>query len=145
MAYPLTTREAQTARKTAASRFDLIARRLKDTTEATRLASTAGPVTADTVLAYLDTLRGFYSEMQDVAAIPGIGADFPDIATEAAAVMNATLGTIQWIATNFPQEGGYLAAQQVNVTTGVVTWRSLSSAALAPLRTQMQALEATIA
>lgn len=145
MAYPLTTREAQAARATAADRFDKIVRRLYDTTQATRLASAAGAVTADAVLSYLDTLRAFYGEMQAIAAIPGVSDDFPDIAAEAGAVMAATLAAIQWIATHFPKESGYLAAQTVNLTTGAVTWRSLSSASLAPLRTVMEALEATVA
>ena len=137
MAYPATIENAK-------RRFDAVAANLKRTTAVNRVASEAGPVTTAAILAYLDTLRGFYNEMQEIAAVPGIGAAFPNVATEAGAVMSTTLATIQWIAVNFPKEGGYLAAQEVNEITGEVTWRTLSSAALAPLRTAMTALEATI-
>jgi hypothetical protein len=137
MAYPATI-------ETAKRRFDSVAAQLKRTTEVNRLASEAGPVTANAILGYLDTLRGYYAEMQEIAAVPGIGAAYPNIATEAAAVMSTTLATIQWIAVNFPKENGYLAAQTVDLTTGEVTWRSLSTAALANLRVEIASLEATV-
>lgn len=137
MAYPATI-------ETAKRRFDRIATNLQRTTKAARLQTEAGPTSAVAVLSYLDTLRGYYEEMQSIAAVPGIGAAHPEIAAEAGAVMSTTLATIQWIAANFPKQNGYLAAQEVNLTTGEVTWRVLSSAALADLRTEMLALEATI-
>jgi hypothetical protein len=122
----------------------LIAEALKAITAATRLKSAAQPLEAVEILAFLDTLRSFYGEMQAIAAIPNIATDYPDIAAEAAGVMSATQTLLQWIAVNFPKSNGYLLAQQVDTVTGEVTWRQLSTADLASFRTECAALEATI-
>lgn len=137
MAYPATIENAKV-------RFDSIAAHLKSTTVSNRLASAAGPVSANGIKSYMEYLRSEYAAMQEVAAIPGIGAAYPNIADDAGAVMTETLETIQWIAANFPKNGGKLSYETVDLTTGVITVDTFSTAALAGLRTQMSALEATI-
>lgn len=138
MAYPATVENAK-------REFDRICANLKAITVFNREASASGPVSAASILSYLTTLRDYHAQMQVVAAVPGIGAAYPDIAGEASAVIAETLETIQWIAANFPKNGGgKLSYQTVNLTTGEITIDVFTSAALAGLRTQMSALEATI-
>lgn len=124
--------------------FDRICTNIKTTTVASRLGSTAGPVSASGVISYLEYLRAERDRMVAIAAIPGIADAYPDVAAEAGTVMSTTLATIQWIAANLPKSGGKLAVHSVNETTGAITWDSFSSASLAGLRTQQAALEATI-
>lgn len=137
MAYPATIENAKV-------RFDQTCANFKATTASNRVASEAGPVSANGIKSYMEYLRAEYAVMQEIAAIPGIGAAYPDIADDAGAVMSETLDTIQWIAANFPKNGGKLSYETVDLTTGVITVDTFSTAALAGLRTQMSALEATI-
>lgn len=124
--------------------FDQICANIKATTASNREASASGPVSAVGIKGYLDYLRGEYGQLQAIAAIPNIGTAYPNIAADAAAVIAETLETIQWIAANLPKSGGYLALEQVNETTGVITARTFTTNDLSGLRTQMSALEATI-
>lgn len=138
MAYPTTIENAK-------RRFDGVCANLKATTASNRVASEAGPVSANGIKSYMEYLRAEYAVMQEIAAIPGIGAAYPDIAADAGAVMSETLDTIQWIAANFPKNGGgKLSYETVNLTTGEITPDVFTTAALADLRAQMTALEATI-
>lgn len=87
MAYPATIENAKV-------RFDQTCANLKATTANNRQASEAGPVSANGIKSYWQYLLGEYAAMQAIAAIPGIGAAYPDIAADAGAVMAETLDTI---------------------------------------------------
>lgn len=131
------------ARSTAAT--------IKQRATALRSLSTAGPVNSTGILTYLVNLVSDRATLARYAAVSGIGpyaqAQVSDntlnVATEFAAMTSACDGVISWIAMNFPKDAsGFLLAQQFSANQ--IIDRQFATATLAPLRTQLDTLIATI-
>lgn len=115
-----------------------------------RLASEDASATE--VIELFKQLRSYRSALSDAAAAPGIvayaqdqlGDGALDVATEFNAMLAAVDAVTGWVQANFPRDGsGYLLAQTWGVDRPAD--RMFSPAQTAGLRTQLDALAATVA
>lgn len=137
MAFPATI-------ETGYNQFVGIAARVKADALLNNSTMAAGDVSAAAILSYMDELRASYLAMSDIAGISGIGAAYPELASDATAVMDAIAATITGIVALIPKDGnGYLLVNHVD-GQGNRSWRQVTPAQSAGIRTLITALIATI-
>lgn len=125
---------------------------LKDFAARQRDRMAAGSVPSTTILDDLFVrLRQAKTQLQSAASVPGLAeyaraqksSDTLDVVTEFQAVVAAIDAVTAWITANFPKDAnGFLLARTLG-ESGPVD-RQFTSAATATLRTQLDALIATI-
>ena len=117
-----------------------------------RALSVAGTLAASNVLDFATRLADARFEMQKSAAVPGIGeyarSQINDpainIAAEFTAMVNAIDACIAWVVANFPKDaGGFLLAKTIGADGRTID-RVFTAGSTATLRTQLDALIATI-
>lgn len=118
-----------------------------------RNASAAGPVSGKNVVDFATLLADAVVMLDRAAAVPGIaqyardqiGDQVLDVVAEFTAMRAVIIATRDWIMANFPKDGsGYLLLMSFTAD-GRYTFRTLTTAQTAGLRTQLDALIATIA
>lgn len=126
-----------------------LAQRLRDRSE-------AGPVSAETILDYLDSLVRDKAYFENVALTPGIGAYAADqydgysIGADFTAFIAEIEACITWIVTALPtsdpdgQGNTWLLVERRDALTGAKTIRTFSSAQTAGLRTVLDSLAAMV-
>ncbi len=152
MAFPSTV-SSTVALEEALKQLTSYAGLVKQRTQGLLNASNAGPVDGAEIVNYLRDLVVAKTRLAARASTPGIAAYAQsqyndanlDIVAEYNTMFSAINNTIDWIRTNFPKDAsGYLLYEQIN-TDGSVLYRSFSPAQLSTFRTQLTALQATIA
>jgi len=117
-----------------------------------RADSAAGDVAADRVTRFVAMLSDSLDNLALAVAVPGLLAYAQEqlndptfqVVTEYTAARNEMTACRDWIVSNFPADGsGYLLYHQFGVG-GRINVRMFSPAALAGLRTQLDALLATL-
>lgn len=111
----------------------------------------AGNVGVDYILDIVDRLVKAVVVLNSVAAIPGIGAYAQaqindqnlNLATEFAAMVSAAETARNWIVTNMPSDGTYILAAML-AANGTLTYRQFTPAQTSTLRSNLNALIATI-
>jgi len=124
---------------------------VKSRAQALRNASAVGNISTWQILDLTTLLADAKVRFQQAAAVSGLGAyaqaQIGNPALDVAAEFNAMLAqidaTVLWVQTNLPNDGTYLLAVTLG-TDGRYAWRTFSSATTADLRTQLDALIATI-
>lgn len=124
---------------------------VKSRAQALRNQAAAGPVSAMQMLDLTTVLADAKVQFQSAAAVSGlaeyaqqqVGNPALDVVAEFNAMMAQIDATILWIRTNLPNDGTYLLALTLG-TDGRYSWRTFAPAATAGLRTQLDALIATI-
>ena len=138
-------------RDEAYSRFLGLAVRIRNeaTTASTTMAGSA--VSASYALSLLDALRNARTEMQTIAAIPGMAEHATRVSgvADIAADFNAIAAKVDevgtWLVTNFPKDlDGYLLREQF-AAGGARSERTFAPAATAALRTLLDELAALVA
>lgn len=128
------------------------ASQIKQSATTLRDSSAAGSVASRAILNFVNLLRDKRVEMAAFAAVPGLAAyaqeqvDDPtlDIAAEYTAMVAAVDATITWVVDNFPKDAnGWLLARTLTAQ-GQLQDRMFTTVALANLRTELDALIATI-
>lgn len=117
-----------------------------------RDTSAANSVSANFIVSFLSQLAGQREQMAALVATPGLAAyaqaqyNNPslDIAAEYAATVAQIDATRTWIVNNFPKDGSGNLLERKFDANGRTVFNAFSSASLAPLRTQLDALIATI-
>jgi hypothetical protein len=111
----------------------------------------AGPVSSQVIINNLSFFATLNTQLTAYAAVPGLAAyaqqqvNNPslDVAGAFTTMQAALVATGNWIVTNFPTDSsGFLQATQFS--NGQVQWANFTSAQLAGLVTQLNALSATI-
>lgn len=129
-----------------------IASKIKSQCVALKASSLAGDIGAYTVLNFLRNMADSRARLAILAAVPGLAAyaqaqlndNTLNVATEFAGMVNAVDGLRTWIITNFPKDGnGYLLRDQLDAE-GRMVERMFSTVAMAGLRTQLDAVTASI-
>lgn len=127
------------------------ARTLKQRATDLKAASLAGPVSGNAIVEFYLALVAAKAVFNATAAVPGIAQyardqfdnQALDVIAEFTAMTNQTTACGTWISNNFPKGAqGYLLKDQLNASG--VSVRSFSTADLAGLRTELDALIATI-
>lgn len=150
MAWPT----SATSRADALAQVDRTAADIKAKRASLRVAAAAGPITAYAITNdLLPRLRAAKVVFASAAAVPGIaayvaaerGVTEQQVGNDFAAMTAALNGTLSWIEDNMPKSEGFLLIEQITTNdSGVITPRTFDSAATAGLRTQLQAIEASI-
>jgi len=128
-----------------------IAASIKDNATSLSSQSAAGNVGSSQVLRMSVFLRDARVRLMTIKDTPGIGAYVQaqladqniNIAADFDAMVLAMDNVIAWIVTNFPQSGGFLAAQTI-AANGSISDRQFTPAQTANLRPLLDALSATI-
>lgn len=128
-----------------------LAASVKGRAQALRTASAAGPVTAQQVLDLTVLLAEARARFVTASQVPGLAAYAQDqvgnpslnVVAEFNAMMVQIDATVSWVRTNLPNDGTYLLAVTLGAD-GRYAWRTFQSAVTAGLRTQLDALIATI-
>lgn len=128
-----------------------IAASIKNQAQGVRNASVAGPIGSSQILRMSVFLAEMRAQLELVRLTPGLGAYVQEqlnnpainIATEFTNMLTTVDNTIAWIVANFPQSGGFLAAQTI-VASGMIADRQFSTASLVNFRTVLDTLIATI-
>lgn len=149
MAYPASTELLSQA----LNQLDGIMLMVKSLSTSLRTKSAAGAIPASDVTDYLSRVADFRDRLAVLAQTPGLGAyaqaqkSLPslDVAAEYAATVTQIDATRSWIITNFPKDASNNLSIVKFDANGRTVTNTFSSAALAGLRTQLAALEATIA
>ena len=135
------------------ARVRSLAHTIKTSSQQLRDASAAGSIIARRIVNHCDSLAQINDQLNTLKAVPGIG-DYAkeqfndaniDIAAEFTAMQNALASTVSWIATNMPKEtvtNRWLSVEEL--VDGKRVDRTLTTAQTAGLRTQLDALIATI-
>jgi hypothetical protein len=125
---------------------------VKANTTNLRNDSAAGSVAADRITRYVAMLSDSLDNLAEAVSVPGLLTYAQEqlndpafqVVTEYTAARNEMTACRDWIVANFPVDGsGYLLYHQFGVG-GRITVRQLPSAQLAALRTQLDALLATL-
>jgi len=125
---------------------------VKDNAMKLRDDSASGDVAADRVTRFVAMLSDSLDNLATAVGVPGLLAYAQEqlndpafqVVTEYTAARNEMTACRDWIVANFPADGsGYLLYHQFGVG-GRITVRQLPSASLAGLRTQLDALLATL-
>lgn len=127
--------------------------RIKSASQQLRNASAAGPVGANNIITYLGDLADQRDRLAALVSAPGLAAYAQaqyadgglDIAAEYNATFAATTQVRDWIIANFPKDGSGNLLEKKLDANGRVALNTFSSGALTDLRTQLDALIATIA
>lgn len=148
MAFPATAPELATAYAQIKNRVGFI----KQRTQALRAAALS-TLSAQAIITYVQEMATMRAMLDTLTATPGL-AEYAraaeansglDIVAEYNAVIAQLAATTAWIAANFPEDGtGYKLAFTL-AGDGTLVWRTFTPAALAGLRTVLDALTATIA
>lgn len=149
MAYPASTELLSKA----LDQIDGIMLMVKSMSATLRTSSAAGTIPASNVTEYMARVADFRDRLAVLTQTPGLGdyaraqKNLPGL--DAVAEFTATLAQIDatrtWITTNFPKDSnGNLLIVKFDANGRTVT-NTFSTSALAGLRTQLSALEATIA
>lgn len=125
---------------------------IKSSAQQLRNASASGPVGANNVITYVGDLADMLDQIAALSAVAGMAAYAQaqttngslNIVTEYNAARTAAIGTRDWIIANFPKDGSGNLAEKKFDANGRVTLNTFSTAVLAGLRTQLDALIATI-
>jgi hypothetical protein len=128
-----------------------IAAELKRLCQDTKAATAAGPVSANVIRQLYDRLLSAKARFAIIAAIPGIGAyaqqqegdPLYDVAAKFTAMTTEINDTINWIIGAIPTGTGGLVLLETWTTSGVSV-RTFTTAQTAGLRTELDALIATI-
>jgi hypothetical protein len=149
MAYPASTGLLSKA----LDQLDGIMLMIKSLSTGLRTKSAAGTIPASDITDYMTRVADFRDRMAVLAVTPGLGAyaqaqkSLPGL--DVTAEYNATLAQIDatrsWIITNFPKDGSNNLSIVKFDAAGRTVTNTFTTAALAGLRTQLAALEATIA
>lgn len=140
-------------RATKPNAYDLAksyAAELKRLCQDTKAATLAGPISANVIRQLFDKLLSVDDAFDTVAAIPGLAAYAKaqegdvnyDVAAAFTAMTDAIDNVISWIITTIPTSGGFVLLEEWTVDG--VDVRTFSTAQTANLRTQLDALIATI-
>lgn len=126
---------------------------VKTMSQTLRTSSAAGAIPASDVTGYMGRIADFRDRLQVLAATTGL-ADYAraqknlpglDVVAEYTATVAQIDATRTWIVTNFPKDAqGNLLMTKFDAN-GRTTTNTFSSATLAALRTQLDALITTIA
>ena len=143
MAFRATKPTAYTTAKSTAAQAKQLAQQSRD-------AMAAGTVSGNVIRQLLDRLLIAKTTFQSVAAVPGIAAYAQaqegdgayDVAAEFTAMTDAIDDVGAWILANVPTSGGYVQMEQWSASG--VSVRQFTTAQTAGLRTQLDALIATI-
>lgn len=127
-----------------------IAARVKSKVESVSRLSAQGPMSAKSILNMHEDLCSARDYFNRLRQVPGIAAyaqallNEPtiDLAAEFTDMLAQIESTIAWTVTNFPVSSGWLQVMQWNGDR--FEWRTLSTAALAAYRSQLDAVAATI-
>lgn len=148
MAFPATV----TTQSKAYTESQAQAASLKTYLQSANAQMAAGPVSCNLVVEIYLALVAAKAKFDATAAVPGIAPyakdqhnnQALDIVAEFTTMTNAVTACGTWINNNFPKDGaGYLLKDKLDASG--VSVRTLSSAQTAGLRTQVDALIATIA
>jgi hypothetical protein len=131
-----------------------LAGQIKQSSIDVRDASAAGPLGLQVVQQYVDNLATSKEQLDRWTAVPNllqyvrdqINSPTYDLVADYNAMKTQITATTSWIATNFPNDGSankYLLYVSLG-PTGHPIYRTLTTAQLAGLRTQLDALIATI-
>lgn len=146
MAYPTDTLDR------VLDRLDERVARVKINASAVRTESLAGPVGSTRILGLYTLLRSDHTEITALSQTPGLATYVQqqknnptmDVVAEFTTMLNTLTTVVNWIAANFPKDAnGFLLAQTLGADRPVD--RTFTTAELAGLRTQLDALIATIA
>lgn len=130
-----------------------LARNVKNHANEIRTASAAGPIAARRIVTMADSFAQINAQFNTLKAAQGLGAYAKsqyddaafDIVAEFNAMQTALAGVIAWVVANIPKDSAsnrWLAVEEL--VNGIRTDRTFTSAATAPLRTQLDALIAAI-
>lgn len=128
------------------------AKRIKTAAQDLRDSSAAGSISSRTVINFATSLADVTDQFAATRLLTGIaqyardqiGDQGIDVVAEFTAMETAAIETRDWITANFPQDGsGYLLMVQFDVN-GRQSIRTLAAAQTAGLRTELDALIATI-
>jgi hypothetical protein len=149
MAYPASTELLSKA----LDQLDGIMLMVKSLSATLRAKSAAGAIPVSDVTDYMGRVADFRDRLAVLSATPGL-ADYAraqkalpglDVVAEYTATVAQIDATRTWIATNFPKDAqGNLLTVKFDANGRTVT-NTFTTSALAQLRTQLAALEATIA
>jgi hypothetical protein len=127
---------------------------VKTTSTNIRAQSLAGGTPYSSILNYMTALRGYKAQMASLYNITGLSAYAQEqlgngfssinVVTEYNTMIATLDSTVQWIAANLNKDGSNYALAVQIAADGVLTERTYGSGALAGLRTQIDALLATI-
>lgn len=124
---------------------------LKSLSTNTAAAMAAGPTSATIVLTTLSSLLGVKARLDAIAALPGMGPFAveqlgQDVTFDFTAMSNAVDAVVAWIIANLPRAGGtgYLLVETMDAAGNRVP-RMFTVAEMAPLKTRLDTLAATIA
>lgn len=126
--------------------FKAQASRLKSHLMTFRSELAAGPIASDKLIDFYKTLGRDRARLIAFSGTVGITQHAKDaennqsydIVAEISSIVDDLDSTIAWIDTTIPQSGGYVLSEQL--LGGVVTPRSFSASATAPLRTLLQTI-----
>lgn len=117
----------------------------------TKAAALAGPISANVIRQLLDKLISAKAKFAEITAIPGIAAyaeaqegdSAYDVSAEFTAMTSEVDGILNWVIANIPTGTGGFVLTETWSTSGVSV-RTFSTAQTAGLRTELDALIATI-
>ena len=130
-----------------------LARTLKGQAQILRDTSAAGNIGFTLIERFFEFIVAANARFEQLKAVPGIAQyakdqvdnQLIDIVAEFNAMQTAIVDVITWVTTNIPKDGsGYLLVRQIDVGNNIVD-RQFTPAQSAGLRTQLDALLATIA
>lgn len=124
---------------------------LKALSTTTAAAMAAGPTSATIVLTTLSSLLGVKARLDAIAALPGMGPFAveqlgQEVTLDFQSMANAVDAVVTWIIANLPRAGGtgYLLVETMDAAGNRVP-RMFTVAEMAPLKTRLDTLAATIA
>jgi hypothetical protein len=126
---------------------------LESIAQAQKDLSLAGPVVGSVILDFEKQLRSFRDRFDVIAALSGIAAyvaaqpDTPagyDVAAQFSAMRTQIVATITWIRNNFPRDSTNTYMLERSWGADGPVERTFTTAQLAPYRTQLDALLASI-
>jgi len=126
--------------------------RIKTYAQSLKTASAAGSIQAGDVVSFVDQLASSNDTLARYTAVPGlveyvraqIDNAAVDIVAEYSTMLAQINATRNWVLTNFPKDAdGYLLYHKFDAA-GRISQRTFSPAETAGLRTQLDALLATI-
>lgn len=149
MAYPASTELLDNT----LAQVDGIMLMVKSLSATLRQASAAGAIPSSQIIDYMARVADLRDRLSTLSATPGLG-DYAKTAKQKAALdvaaeFTATLAQIDatraWIVANFPKAADSSLSERKFDGAGRTVQNNFTTAALAGLRTQLSALEATIA
>lgn len=125
---------------------------IKSSAQQLRASSASGPIGANNVIAYVGDLADMLEQIATLSAVPGLATYAQEqttngafnIVNEYGAARTAAIATRDWVIANFPKDGSGNLLEKKFDANGRVTLNTFSSASLSGLRTQLDALIATI-